>query len=433
MRKLVFLVIALLGLGYTAAWNMPGFWAMVPAQYQAKIPPQYRASLNMPAQVALAPAPAKNGGGQNGGGQAGAGGGGQGRPTPVTLGQAQKKSMPVRVDAIGTVQTIASVTVRPRVDSQIEEVLFKDGAMVKSGDVLVRLDDRAILAQIKQVEANIQRDRATLDLARRTLKRGEELADANFATKQRLDENRSAVTVQEATLKSNEAALENLKTQLSYYTIRAPISGKAGLANLKPGNIAQSAAAATAITTINQVSPIYVAFFLPQRHFQELKESIDRGDSVVEATPQGGTRSAKGKLALIENAVDNNTGTIGVRAVFENDDEILWPGAIVNARVTLRMEDNVITVPREAVQMSQRGSYVFVVRDGVARMQPVKTGRGVDREQIIESGLNGDESIVIDGQLLVTDGARVQQRTQGGGAAQGGQGGGQGGGRQSAG
>jgi len=160
---------------------------------------------------------------------------------------------------------------------------------------------------------------------------------------------------------------------------------------------------------------------------------LDRGDGAIEAMPQGGGAAVRGKLALIENTMDNTTGTIGVRAIFDNPKEVLWPGLIADLKVTLREDRDVVTVPREAVQMSQRGSYVFVVRDGVARMQPVKTGRGVDREQIIESGLNGDESIVIDGQLLVTDGARVQQRTQGGGAAQGGQGGGQGGGRQSAG
>lgn len=406
MRKTGLFLFAFLGLAYTAAWYMPGFWSLVPPAYQAYVPAAYRSHLNMPAMVAQAAPPE----GERAAGAGGQGkGGGGGRPTPVTIGHAVRKSVPVRVETVGTVQTIATVTIRPRVDSQIEEVLFSDGAMVKSGDVLVKLDDRAILAQIKQFEATVQRDRANLELARRTLKRGEELADANFATKQRLDENRSAVAVQEASLKATEAQLDNLRTQLTYYTIRAPISGKAGLANLKPGNIAQTASGATAITTINQVSPIYVAFALPQRYFQELKDAIARGDSLVEATVQGNPRAAAGRLALIENVIDNTTGTIGVRASFENADEALWPGAIVTVRVTLRTENDVVVVPREAVQMSQRGSYVFVVNNGVARMQSVTPGRAVDKEVVVV-GLNGGESVIIDGQLLVTDGGRVEMR-----------------------
>ena len=417
MKKLSLLLIAALGIAYTAAWNWPGFWGHVPQQAKDAIPPQYRSHLNMPAEepkVAQADGQPRAGGqpgGPRAGGQGGGGGGpGGGRPIPVLIGQAVKKSVPVRVESIGTVQTIATVTVRPRMDSQVEEILFSDGASVQAGDVLVKLDSRAIEAQIKQAEATLQRNRATLDLARRTLRRGEELADQNFATKQRLDENRGAVAVQEAQVKADEAAVENLRTQLSYYTIRSPITGKAGIANLKPGSVAQSGAAATAITTINQISPIYVAFSVPQRYFEDLRSAIANGDNVVEATLQGGTKSATGKLALVENTMDNQTGTLGVRAIFTNTEETLWPGAIVNIRVTLRTEDNIVAVPREAVQMSQRGSFVFVVNNGVAKMQPVKVGRGVDKDIVILSGLNGGESIIVDGQLLVVEGARVQPR-----------------------
>lgn len=411
MKKLVLTVIALLGVAYTAAWQMPGLWSYVPEGARNQVPESWRSALNMPKPAqpsAGAPQQQVGRGGPGGGRPGGAGGGG--RPVQVALGQAERKAMPVRVESLGSVQAIASVTVRARVDSQIEEILFADGAQVKAGDVLARLDSRAIEAQIKQAEANLTRDRANLDLARRTLRRGEELADSNFATKQRLDENRSAVAVQEAALKANEAALDNLRTQFSYYTIKAPISGKAGLANLKPGNIAQAAAAATAITTINQLSPIYVSFSVPQRDFEELRESLARGDSIVEATPLGSTKAVTGKLALIENTMDNATGTIGVRATFQNADEALWPGAIVNVKVTLRTEKDVVVAPRDAIQMSQNGAFVFVVREGAAKMQPVKVGRGVDREVVIESGLNGGENLITDGQLLVVDGARVQPR-----------------------
>lgn len=419
---------------WAAANFVPGFWTHVPVAVKERVPPALHSFLKFPVagEPAQSAANAPGGGGPGGrpGGGGPGGGGAGGRVTPVQLAQSVVKSLPVRVETVGSVQAIASVTVRPRVDSQITEVLFADGASVNQGDVLVRLDSRAIDAQIKQAEANLARDRANLDLARRTLKRGEDLADVNFATKQRLDENRSAVTVQEAQLRANEAALDNLRTQASYYTIRAAISGKAGIANLKPGNIAQSASAATSITTINQMAPIYVSFSLPQRYFQELRDAITRGDSVVEAIPQGGTRAATGKLALVDNTIDNATGSIGVRATFPNTDEALWPGAIVNLKVTLRMENDMVTVPREAVQMSQRGSFVFTVKDGVAKMQLVTPGRGVDKDLIITSGLTGGEMVIVDGQLLVNDGARVVQRGAGAPAPAGGGGGNRGGGGQ---
>jgi RND family efflux transporter MFP subunit len=421
--KRFFLSLAGLALAVVAAaMFVPGFWAYMPSAVKDRVPEGWRAGLNMPVASADAKPAAPQGRGQGGGG--GAGGG---RPTPVVLGKVDVKSVPVRVETVGTVQAIASVVIRPRVDSQITEILFADGASVKEGDVLVRLDSRAIEAQIKQAEANLARDRAALDLARRTLKRGEELADSNFATKQRLDENRSAVATQEAQLRANEAALDNLKTQLTYYTIRSPISGKAGVANLKPGNIAQAASAATTITTINQMAPIYVSFSLPQRYFQDLRDSIARGDSVVEATLQGASTSATGKLALVDNIIDNATGSIGVRAIFPNAEERLWPGAIVNLKVTLRVETNVVTVPREAVQMSQRGSFVFAVKDGVAKMQLVSVGRAVDKDVIVTKGLSGGEMVITDGQLLVNDGARVVARGDNAPASGGGQSGGGGG------
>ena len=426
MKKLVLLLVALFGVSYVGAWHMPGFWSVVPEAAKERVPEGWRAALNMP--TAATPAAggqqqAGKGGGKGGGQQAGkgggpggggpggggpGGGGGQGRPTQVATAQVVRKAMPVRVESLGTVQTIASVTVRARIDSQIDAILFEDGARVKAGDVLARLDSRTIEAQIRQADANLARDKANLELARRTLKRGEELADSNFATKQRLDENRSAVAVLEAALRANEAALENLRTQLSYYTIKAPISGKAGLANLKPGNIAQAAAAA--ITTINQISPIYIAFSLPQRDFAEVQASLTRGDSVVQAIPLGADKSATGKLALIENTMDNATGTIGVRAVFDNADEALWPGAIANVKITLRTDADVVTVPRDAVQMSQRGAFVFVVKEGVAKMQTITPGRAVDRDVVVTEGLKGGETVIVDGQLLVVDGGKVQQR-----------------------
>ncbi|HRJ70164.1 MAG TPA: efflux RND transporter periplasmic adaptor subunit, partial [Beijerinckiaceae bacterium] len=348
--------------------------------------------------------------GQRPGGPGAGRGPGGGAPIPVAVAAVQKKTMPFRVEAVGTAQAIASVTIRSRVDSQIEQILFQDGAHVTAGDVLARLDSRAIEAQLRQAEANLARNRVNLDLAQRTLKRGLDLANQNFATQQRLDENRANANALEALVRADEAQVEHLKTQFSYYTIRAPISGKAGLANLKPGNMARQSDGAVALTTINQMSPIYVSFALSQRYFDEVRKSLERGDSSVEAVIQGAGKRATGKLALVENAMDSATGTIGVRAVFENKDEALWPGAITNLKITLREDKDVTVVPREAVQMGQRGTFVFTVVDGMARMRPVQVQRSMDRETIIASGLNGTETVVIDGQLQLIEGARVTPR-----------------------
>ena len=420
MKKLaVFLLAVSAGL-FGAARYVPEFWAYVPASATAVVrdyvPKDWHAFIALPALPEPAKAvagaggaQAQAGGGRNAGGARG-GGAQQGRPTPVVTAPVLKKTVPFRLEAIGTVQTIASVTVRARIDSQIDQILFSDGADVKQGDLLAKLDSRAIEAQLRQAEANLARDRVSFELSKRTFKRGEDLASQNFATQQRLDENRAAMNALEAQVKADDAQVENLRTQLSYYTIKAPISGKAGLANLKPGNMARSSDGAIAITTINQISPIYISFSLPQRYLQDLRESIARGDSRIEALPQGSAKAATGKLALVENAMDNTTGTIGVRGIFDNADEALWPGSICNIKVTLRNDADMIVVPRESVMLGQKGNYVFVVVDGTAKLQPVTVSRTVDSETIVTSGLKGGETVITDGQLLVIAGSRVQPR-----------------------
>ncbi len=371
-------------------------------------------------------APAQGSGGPSGGGQGaggqGAGGAQQQRPpVPVVVARAERRDTPVRLDAIGTVQTIASVIVRSRVDSQIMDVQFEDGAYVKAGDVLFVLDSRQIEAQIRQADANLARDKASLGLAEADLKRAEELARRDFSTEQRLDIARTQVATLRASVRAGEAGLDNLRVQLSFYSVMAPISGRVGAAGLKKGNIARSGDNATPLATINQISPIYVNFSLPQRHLPDVRASIGRAGAGVLATPQGFPRGSNGQVAFVDNAVDATTGTFQVRAVFENRDEHLWPGALTQVRLTLRTEPDTIVVPREAVQVSQTGSFVFVVEDGTARVRPVTVARQVDEITVIASGLKGDETVVTEGQLLLTNGARVaprggERRGPGGGA-----------------
>ncbi len=332
------------------------------------------------------------------------------RVVPVTIGKAEAKQVPLRVDSIGSVQAMSTVTLKTRVESIVAEVLVNDGAIVNAGDVLFRLDARSIDAQIKQAEAGVQRDAVMLEQARRTVKRQEDLQARDIGARSTLEDSRSAAGAAEATLASDQAQLENLKVQRSYYTIAAPISGRIGSIALKVGNIAKTGDSTTPLGVINQFKPIYVAFPVPQRAMIDLREAVRQGTAEVSVQPQGLDRSVKGRIGFVDNSFDPTNGTISVRAVFDNEDDLLWPGALCNVRVTLRMEQGV-TVAREAVQSSQNGNFVYIVEDGVARVRPVTVARVVDREAVIASGLKGGETVVTDGQLQLTDGARVQART----------------------
>jgi multidrug efflux system membrane fusion protein len=389
----------------------------VPPQIAAVIP-----GLAPPAQPAGATSPPGAAGQQAGAPRGPGGPGGPGaaqRVVPVALGKAERRPMPVRFDTIGTVQTVASVTLRSRVESQILKVNFEDGAPVKQGDILFELDARGIEAQIKQAEANLSRSRAQLEQAERDVRRNEQLAAQEVGSKVTLDNARTSVQTVSAQIRADEAVLENLRITLGYYTIRAPISGRIGVAGIKAGNIAKTGDGSVPLATINQISPIYVSFNVPQRLLPELREALAKGTSKVQATPQGLTDAIDGRVAVIDNNVDPTSGTIALKGVFENADEMLWPGALCDVRLVIRVEQDAITVPREAVQQSQNGMIVFIVENGQARVRPVTVDRTLRGLSVIKTGLNGDETVVVDGQLLLNDGVRVEGRPQGGQRPQG--------------
>ncbi|WID96907.1 efflux RND transporter periplasmic adaptor subunit [Bosea vestrisii] len=341
---------------------------------------------------------------------------GQANRPPVTIvtAKAERRPMPVRIDAIGTVQAISTVNIRSRVDSQIMAVEFRDGAMVNKGDVLFRLDSRQLEAQLRQAEASVARDKASLIAAESDLRRAEELSRREIATDQRLDTARTAVSTLRAAIRGGEAAVDSLRVQLSYYTISAPVSGRVGVAALKEGNIAKSGDSSAMLATINQIDPIYVSFAVAQRYLPEIREAMLAKTTAVQATQQGAGKGVEGTIAVLDNSVDATTGTIQIRASFDNADETLWPGALCQVRLTLRTEPDAVTVPREAVQTGQNGSYVFVIENGAARARPIVVSRNIEDRVVIASGLTGDETVVIDGQLLLTDGARTIERGRGG-------------------
>jgi membrane fusion protein, multidrug efflux system len=330
------------------------------------------------------------------------------RPVAVEVATAVKKKSPVQLSALGNVSPIASVAVRPRIDSEITAIEFADGAMVRQGDVLVRLDSRAIDAQIQQAEGNLARDQAQLEGAERDMRRYTDLVAKGATPILNLDNAKTQVGTFAGAIKADQAQIQNLKVQLSYCTIKAPISGRISVAALKVGNFVR-VADSQPIATIIQIAPIYVTFTVPQASLPDIRKALAAETATVMAITPGESRSASGAVTMIENTVDGMTGLVTIRATMPNTDDLLWPGTLVNVQLTLRDEEAVV-VPTAAVQVSQQGTFVFVVRDGKAAVQPVKVARVAGRETVLESGLQGAETVVTDGFLQLTNGARVAVR-----------------------
>jgi RND family efflux transporter MFP subunit len=332
-----------------------------------------------------------------------------GTVVPVDVTMAAKKTVPVRVDLLGTVTPIASVAVKTRIDSEITAVHFDDGAMVRKGDMLFTLDSRAIEAQVRQTQGVLTGAKAQLEQASADVERYTALVAKNATTLVTLNNAKTQVNVFTAAVESNTAQLELLNVQLDYTKIRAPITGRASMAAVKVGNYARQADPIP-LATLIQVAPVYVTFSLPQRFLPELRQSLTNETATIQALVPGDDRSAGGQVTMIENTVDAATGTVPVRATMPNTDEVLWPGTLVQVRMTFR-EEQAVTVPSAALQVSQAGSYVYLVDgQGIATVRPVKVARRLEGETVIESGLDGGETVVIEGHLRLTNGSRVTAR-----------------------
>ncbi|MGB8182671.1 MAG: efflux RND transporter periplasmic adaptor subunit [Stellaceae bacterium] len=317
-------------------------------------------------------------------------------PVPIAVATVTQRPMPVRVDTIGTVQTIANVVVKSRVDGYITDVLIKDGQFVKAGEVMFKLDDRAARAQLEQMKAQLEN-------AKHDVARYRPLVAQAFVSRQVYD---TAVANEQAL----QAQVDDLQAQLSYYTIVAPIDGRAGTINIKAGNSIK--ANDLPFVTINQISPIYVGFTLPQSELPGLRDAMAKGPVAVEVEPGGdsGTPIA-GTLAFFDNTVDVNSGTIAAKAIFDNTQQRLWPGQFVNVSVTERVDPNALTVPASAVLVGQNTSYVYVIKDGeTAQMQPVTVARTIDGASVISAGLTAGDKVATDGQLRLTNGSKVEIR-----------------------
>jgi RND family efflux transporter MFP subunit len=329
------------------------------------------------------------------------------RAVPVEVVTAIKKVVPVRLEVLGSVTPIANVAVKSRVDSEITAVHFRDGALVREGDLLFTLDSRTLEAQVRQVEGLLAGAKANLEQAERDVARYTELLAKNATTLVTLQNARTQTNIYRASVDSNTAQLENLNVQLSYCNIQAPITGRASMAMVKVGNFVR--AGDVTLATIIQTAPVYVTFALSQGYLPDLRQALANESATVEAIIPGEPRRASGQVTMIENSVDAPTGTVPVRATMPNTDELLWPGTLVTVQLTFR-EEAAVTVPSTAVQVSQTGTYVFVVDNDVATVRPVQIARVLGNESVLASGLEGGETVVTNGQLLLSNGTKVAVR-----------------------
>jgi multidrug efflux system membrane fusion protein len=327
---------------------------------------------------------------------------------PVRIATAAVKATPVEFNTIGNVQTIASVAVKSRIDAVIDQVLVKDGQFVKAGDVLFQLDSRAAQAALHQAEANLARDQVQLANAQRNVNRDKSLLEKNFVSQQQYDTDSATAAALDATVKGDQAQLENAKVQLSYYTILAPINGRVGLIAIKQGNSIKSND--VPLATVNEIQPIYASFALAQTNLPDLRAAMAQGAVSVEVTPQGDNGGpVTGKVAFFENTIDQTSGTITVRASFDNTEQRLWPGQFVKVAVLVRTDPNSLVIPPAAVQIGQNGAYVFVVKDDdTTEVRLVTVERTVNNMAVIAKGLKAGEKVVTDGQLRLSDGTHVQ-------------------------
>jgi multidrug efflux system membrane fusion protein len=326
---------------------------------------------------------------------------------PVTAGQAETKNIPVYLTGLGTVQAFNTVVVKVRVDGQLDKVAFTEGQDVKAGDLLAQIDPRPFQAALDQAKAVKAKDEAQLENAKRDLQRFINLHD--FATKQSVDTQSALVRQLEATIQGDQAAIESAQTQLAYSTITAPLTGRTGVRLVDQGNIVH-ASDANGLVMITQLQPISVIFSLSDQQLRNISREMANGPLKVIA--EGRTdhqQLGEGALSLVDNQIDQGTGTIRLKATFPNEDHALWPGQFINIRLLLRTLQQVVTVPSTAVQRGPSGMYVYVIKpDSTVAMQPVGVGQMNDGTSVVEQGLQAGDKIVVRGQYRLQPGTRVQ-------------------------
>lgn len=339
-----------------------------------------------------------------------------GKPaTPVVVTQVTTRTMPVTIRAIGTIQALATVSVRSRVDGQIMETAFTEGQTVAKGDPLFHIDPRPFQARLREAEANLARDRANLEKAQGDFQRYQSLSGKGFSSQQKFEEARAAVNSLSATIRAGQAAVDLAKLNLEFTTIRAPLDGRTGSVLVQAGNLVK-ADDQQALVVINQVNPILAALSVPEGHLAEIKRRLAEGSLAVEAAvPDSNRPPNRGRVVFINNAVDTQTGTILLKAEFDNTDGFLTPGQFVRVVIEMDSIANTAVVPERAVQSGQKGNYVFVVNpaDMTVQPRPVVLGPSIDDFVAIGDALKPGDTVVTDGQLRLFKGAKVTFKMDG--------------------
>jgi membrane fusion protein, multidrug efflux system len=363
--------------------------------------PQVRAYLWPDVKAADAPAPAAAGSG-----------------VPVTVGTVEAKDMPVVLNGIGSVQAYNMVTIKSRVDGQIVKIQLKEGEEVNAGDPLIQIDSRAFRAALEIAQATKAKDEAQLSSAQADLARSAQLVGPGFRTQQTYDQQKAAVAQLQAAIKGDQAQIEAAQVNLDYTEIRAPISGRLGVRLVDVGNMVR-ATDNTGLVTIMQTKPIFVSFTTAQENLHKIHEKQAVAPlSVAVYGSDNQTRLAEGKLSVIDNTIDQTTGTVRLKAVFDNQDERLWPGEFVNVRLTLNVRKGVPTVPAPTVQEGPEGKYVYLVKpDNTVSRRAVEVAFVQDGIAVIGKGLGAGDKVVFDGQYRLTEGARIRPAQPQSGAA----------------
>lgn len=331
---------------------------------------------------------------------------------PVTVATAEQKDVPVTIRAIGNVEPIEKVDIKSQVQGQVVAVHFKEGEDVKKGQLLFEIDPRQAQADLAKAQGQLTKDKAVAVNARADANRFEALYKEGVTSKQEYDRAVSAADSADATVASDQAAIDNAKLQLRYTKIEAPVAGRTGNLAVTVGNIVKANEAI--LVTINQIDPIYVSFSIPEQQLADVRKYMGAGLTVA-AVPQGATAGSgvKGKVTFVDNNVDLGTGTIRLKATFQNEKHVLWPGQFSDVVLTLTHQPNSIVVPSAGVNVGQNGQYVFVVgKDNTVDMRNVVVQRTFGDQSIIASGLTPGETIVTDGQLRLVKGTRVEIKGQ---------------------
>jgi membrane fusion protein, multidrug efflux system len=326
---------------------------------------------------------------------------------PVRVATVATRNMPVQLQAIGNVEAISTVSIKAQISGQLMRVHFKEGDFVKRGQLLFTIDRAPFDADLRKAQATLAKDEAQALNAKLDAERYQGLGREGVVSKQQVDAAQAASNAMVATVAADKAAIETAKINLQYTSIYSPIHGRTGNVGVKEGNLVK-ANDVPILVTINQIEPIYVSFSVPEQQLGEVKKYLGSKTLRVEASPQGSGQHFEGKLTFIDNAVDLATGTIKLKATFDNQQRMLWPGQFVDVSLTLSMQPNAIVVPSTALQTSQSGTYVYVVnQDMTVQPQPVKVAWTAGDTTIIASGLQPGQRVVTDGQLRLVPGARV--------------------------